>query len=75
MVTELAVRTEERSLPSGEILRCCEVERPRGGRNIVLELRPKHGGRSLLEPATGERLVVDGDALPELLELLEGVGD
>lgn len=74
MVTELTVRTEERESPSGELLRVSDVERPGGGRSVVIERLPGSlGGRSLLEPGTGERLVLGADALPDLMELLEEV--
>lgn len=75
-VNELTMRTDEVDLPSGEVLRVSDVERPRGGRCVVMERMPgSHRARSLLEPGTGERLVVSAAVLPKLIELLEEVGE
>lgn len=74
---ELTVRTEETGSAGGRILRASHVQRPRdSGATVVLERLPgSAGARSLLEPSTGERLTVDADALPELLDLLGALGD
>lgn len=73
-MNKLDLRTSEVDLPSGEVLRVSDVERPRGGRCVVLERMPgSSGARSLLEPGTGERLVVSADVVPKLIELLEEV--
>lgn len=74
-MTELSIRTESTELPGGRLLRVSAVERPKGdGRTIVVERLPgSAGARSLMEPANGDRLTLDADELPMLVEMLEAV--
>lgn len=74
-MTELTVRTTETELPGGRVLRVSRVENPGdAGETVVVERLPgSAGARSLMEPADGDRLTLDADALLELLDLLREI--
>lgn len=74
-MTELTVHTESTELPSGQVLRVSRVENPRDtGETVVLEkLVGSQAARSLMEPASGARLVLRASELPELVEMLESL--
>lgn len=76
-MTELKIRTESTELAGGRLLRVSAVVGPKGeSRTVVVERLPgSAGARSLIEPSTGDRLTLDADELPTLLELLEEVSD
>lgn len=72
---ELSVRTERLELDGGQVLRVSLVDRPQGrGRDLVLERLPgSAGARSLMEPSTGDRLVVSDEIADDLVELVREV--